>query len=93
MTPWRTLNEASQYSHRGKRYLRNEVKAGRLRAAVCGGRRELLFRTEWLELAACGETSGMMRCRPGLFETRKRVSQSNQKYFQCRTPASRAARA
>ena len=33
------------------------------------------------------------RLPTGIFETRKRRRQSNQKYFQCRTPASRAARA
>ena len=48
-SPWMTLAEGANYAKRGRRSLRNEVKAGRLRAAVCGGRRELLFRAEWID--------------------------------------------
>ena len=40
---------AAAYAKRGRRYLRKEVAAGRLRAATVGGRR-LLFRAEWLDL-------------------------------------------
>jgi excisionase family DNA binding protein len=49
LSPWLSLAEAASYTKRGRRFLRTEVKAGRLRAAVCGGRRELLFRAEWLD--------------------------------------------
>jgi hypothetical protein len=48
-SPWLTLGEAAAYARRGRRFLRNEVKAARLRAAVCGARRELLFRREWID--------------------------------------------
>jgi hypothetical protein len=34
---------------RGKRFMANEVKAGRLRAARIGGRGELLTRDEWID--------------------------------------------
>jgi len=48
-SPWLTAAEAAQYAKRGKRFLAREVKAGRLRAAVIGGRRELFFRTDWID--------------------------------------------
>ena len=49
-SPWLNLPEASVYlKGRGKRFIRNEVKAGRLRAARVGGKGELLFRREWLD--------------------------------------------
>lgn len=48
-TPWRTLAGAAERAHRGKRFLSQEVKAGRLRAARIGGRGELLFRDEWID--------------------------------------------
>lgn len=49
VSPWLTLAEASAYAKRGKRFIRNEVKAGRLRAAVIGGKREYLTKTEWID--------------------------------------------
>jgi excisionase family DNA binding protein len=48
-TPWLNLEMAAAYIKRGKRFVSGEVKAGRLRAARVGGRRELLFRREWLD--------------------------------------------
>jgi excisionase family DNA binding protein len=48
-SPWMTVYQAAAYTHRGRRYLRKQVEAGRLRAAVVGGKRELLFRREWLD--------------------------------------------
>jgi excisionase family DNA binding protein len=48
-SPWLTLGEASGYAHRGRRFLRKAVKDGKLRAAQVGGRKELLFRAEWLD--------------------------------------------
>lgn len=47
-SPWLTSAEAAAFARRGKRFLAREVQLGRLRAAVVGGRRELLFREEWL---------------------------------------------
>ena len=48
-SPWMNLPEGAQYEKRGKRWLAKEVKAGRCRAAIVGGRRELMFRREWLD--------------------------------------------
>ena len=48
-SPWLTLADAAAYEKRGKRWLAKEAKAGRVRHAVVGGRRELLFRVEWLD--------------------------------------------
>lgn len=48
-SPWLTLAQAAAYVHRGRRFLRCEVKKGRLRAALVGGRREILTRREWLD--------------------------------------------
>lgn len=48
-SPWLTLAEAAEYARRGKRWLANEAKAGRVRHARIGGRGELMFRREWLD--------------------------------------------
>jgi hypothetical protein len=48
-SPWLTVVDASAYAKRGKRFLRNQVKDGKLKAAVIGGKRELFFRAEWLD--------------------------------------------
>jgi excisionase family DNA binding protein len=48
-TPWLNLALAAKYIHRSKRFVSNEVRAGRIRAARVGGRGELLFRREWLD--------------------------------------------
>jgi excisionase family DNA binding protein len=48
-TPWLTIAQAAEYSHRGKRFLARQVAQGLLRAARVGGRGELLFRREWLD--------------------------------------------
>ena len=48
-SPWMTLRDAKEYTRRGGRYLRKQVAEGRLRAAQVGGKRELLFRREWLD--------------------------------------------
>jgi excisionase family DNA binding protein len=48
-SPWLTLADAAAYVHRGRRFLRREVDAGRLRAARIGGRGEILTRAEWLD--------------------------------------------
>jgi len=46
---WRNLREGSAYAHQGPRKLRKAVEAGHLRAARIGGRKELFFKTEWLD--------------------------------------------
>ena len=48
-SPWITLKEACAYVHRGRRFLRREINAGRLRAARIGGRGEILTRREFLD--------------------------------------------
>ena len=48
-SPWLTIAEAAAYTRRGRRFLRQQVHANRLRAACVGGRRELMFRREWLD--------------------------------------------
>ena len=49
-SPWMTAAEAAAYTHRSKRFLAREVRAGRLRAARVTGRGELVYRREWLDL-------------------------------------------
>jgi excisionase family DNA binding protein len=44
-----TASEAAKYIKRGRRFLLAEIHAGRLRAAVVGGRKEILTRTEWCD--------------------------------------------
>ena len=48
-TPWRTVQEAAARARSGEKLIYREVKAGRLRAARVGGRRELRFRDEWID--------------------------------------------
>jgi hypothetical protein len=50
-TPWLSIDQARAYIRpkRGRRFIRAEVKAGRLRGELVGGRRELFFRREWLD--------------------------------------------
>ena len=49
VSPWMNAREAAAYIHRCRRYLAREVRAGRLRATTCGGKRELIFTREWLD--------------------------------------------
>jgi excisionase family DNA binding protein len=58
-SPWLTITPAIDYLAEertdtgrrkfGRRYIRNQVATGKLRAARVGGRGELLFRKEWLD--------------------------------------------
>lgn len=48
-SPWRTTDEAATRGRVGPKTIYREVKAGRLRAARVGGRRELRFRDEWID--------------------------------------------
>lgn len=56
-SPWLTSAEAAAYLKRGRRFVLREIKAGRLRAAVVGGRREVLTRAEWLDLWIEGQAT------------------------------------
>lgn len=48
-SPLLTAAEAATYLKRGRRFIIREIHAGRLRAAVVGGRREILTRPEWCD--------------------------------------------
>jgi excisionase family DNA binding protein len=48
-SPWMTTKEAAKYIKRSRRYLLKEIHAGRLRAAIVGGRGEVLTRREWCD--------------------------------------------
>jgi excisionase family DNA binding protein len=49
VTPWRTVSQAAARAQTGDRMIYREVKAGRLKAARVGGRRELRFKDEWID--------------------------------------------
>jgi excisionase family DNA binding protein len=61
-TPWLTVAQAAARAQTGERLIYREVRAGRLKAARVGGRRELRLRPEWvdswLEAAATVEEIG-----------------------------------
>lgn len=48
-SPWKTLAEAGARVGHGKRFMRKESIAGRLRGACIGGRKEVLTRDEWCD--------------------------------------------
>lgn len=48
-TIWLTVEQAANRAQVGKTTIYSEVKAGRLRAARVGGRRELRFRAEFID--------------------------------------------
>jgi len=48
-SPWLTVAEAAAHARCGRKVLYREVRAGRLRAARIGGRRELRLRPEWID--------------------------------------------
>jgi excisionase family DNA binding protein len=48
-SPWLTVIEAAERARCGPKLIYREVRAGRLRAARVGGRRELRLRVEWVD--------------------------------------------
>ncbi len=48
-TPWLTAEQAAARAQVGSKLIYREVKAGRLRAARIGGRRELRFLVGWVD--------------------------------------------
>jgi excisionase family DNA binding protein len=48
-TRWLTVGEAADHARCGIKLIYREVKAGRLRAAKVGGRRELRLLPEWID--------------------------------------------
>jgi excisionase family DNA binding protein len=48
-SPWLTVEEAAQRARCGVKTIYREVRAGRLRAARVGGRRELRLLSAWVD--------------------------------------------
>lgn len=48
-SPWLTVAEAADRARCGPKLIYREVKAGRLKAAKVGGRRELRMLREWID--------------------------------------------
>jgi excisionase family DNA binding protein len=48
-SPWLTAREAGAYLKHSRNFVLREVRAGRLRAAIVGGRKEILTRAEWCD--------------------------------------------
>jgi excisionase family DNA binding protein len=48
-SPWLTVSEAASRARCGVKTIYREVRAGRLRAARIGGRRELRLKPEWVD--------------------------------------------
>ncbi len=48
-SPWLTIDEAREVAKVGARLLYREIKAGRLRAARIGGRRDLRIHRAWID--------------------------------------------
>jgi excisionase family DNA binding protein len=48
-SPWLSAAEAAQRAGVGKRLIYREIRAGRLRAAVIGRRRELRLLVDWVD--------------------------------------------
>jgi excisionase family DNA binding protein len=48
-SPWLTVDEAAERARCGVKTIYREVRAGRLRAARVGGRRELRLLSTWID--------------------------------------------
>jgi excisionase family DNA binding protein len=48
-SPWLTVSEAAERARCGVKTIYREVRAGRLKAARIGGRRELRILPEWID--------------------------------------------
>jgi excisionase family DNA binding protein len=48
-SPWLTVGEAAERARCGKKTIYKEIKAGRLRAATIGNRRDLRLLEEWVD--------------------------------------------
>ncbi|MEZ5290169.1 MAG: excisionase family DNA-binding protein [Vicinamibacterales bacterium] len=46
---WLAVDEAAQRANIGRRTIYSEVRAGRLRAALVGDRRQIRIRPEWID--------------------------------------------
>lgn len=72
-SPWLTAAEAALYTRRGARYLRKQVKNAKLRAAIVGGKSELLFHRAWLDEFLENQTKVTL-IKPAEFFVRRRRS-------------------
>ena len=65
-SPWLPAEAAAKYlgPNRSKRFVLREVKAGRLRAAIIGGRGEILTRRDWLDDYVEQHVPPMVSTRP-----------------------------
>lgn len=48
-SPWLTIDQAAAIAQCGRKLLYREVKAGRLRAARIGNRRDIRVHREWID--------------------------------------------
>ena len=49
VTPWRTVTQAAARAQVGEKTIYREAKAGRLRHARVGGRRDIRFLDSWID--------------------------------------------
>jgi excisionase family DNA binding protein len=49
-SPWLTVAQAADRARCGRKLIYREVRSGRLRAARIGGRRDLRFRIDWVDV-------------------------------------------
>lgn len=48
-SPWLTVRDAAKHAKVGAKTVYREIRSGRLKAAVIGGRRDLRLRVEWID--------------------------------------------
>jgi excisionase family DNA binding protein len=48
-SPWLTVAESAEIAKVGRKLIYREIKAGRLRAATIGGRRDLRIHRDWID--------------------------------------------
>lgn len=48
-SPWLTVTEAAERARCGRKTIYKEIKAGRLRAATIGSRRDLRILADWVD--------------------------------------------
>ena len=48
-TPWKNADQGGKYIAKSARFVRNEIRAGRLRGARIGGKGEILTCDQWLD--------------------------------------------
>jgi hypothetical protein len=66
-SPWLNLELAAAYLFRSRRFVRKQIRQGKLRAALVGGKKEILTRREWCDDWAAEQAA------PVPFPTRRRA--------------------